>query len=69
MDTSLPILVVILALSLVAPSAMAGKFSVDLSVVTSATDFANLDVSAEGGNQVKYGTDPEFIRMNTGGVV
>ena len=49
MDISLPILVVILALSLVAPSAMAGEFSVDLSVVTSATDFADPDPSGVSG--------------------
>ena len=66
---SLTSLVLILALSLVAPSAMAGEFSVGLSVVTSAMDFANPDVSDEGGNHVEYGTAATFIRINTGGVV
>ena len=66
---SLTSLVLILALSLVAPSAMAGEFSVGLSVVTSATDFANPDVSAEGDAQVEYSTNATFIRINTGGVV
>ena len=66
---SLTSLVVILALAFVAPSAMAGEFSVDLSVVTAADNFANPDVSGDGGNQVEYGATPTFIRISTGGVV
>ena len=66
---SLTSLVLILALAFVAPSAMAGEFSVDLSVVTAADNFANPDVSDEGGNQVEYGSGATFIRINTGGVV
>ena len=66
---SLTSLVLILALSLVAPSAMAGEFSMELSIDSS------LDISDEGGNQVGYRTtngsaaSATTIRINTGGVV
>ena len=59
---SLTSLVLILALSLVAPSAMAGEFGVTLSIDSS------LDISAEGGNHVAYGAALE-IQIATGGVV
>ena len=59
---SLTSLVLILALSLVAPSAMAGEFSMALSIDSS------LDISAEGGNQVAYGAALP-IQISTGGVV
>ena len=67
---SLTSLVLILVLSLVAPSAMAAEFSFGLSVVTALDNSANPDVSTEGGNQTEYGTTGNvFIRINTGGVV
>ena len=59
---SLTSLVLILALALVVPSAMAGEFGVTLSIDSS------LNISAESGNHVAYGADLE-IQIATGGVV
>ena len=73
---SLTSLVLILALSFVAPSAMAGEFSVGLSVIPGAGEDTTLgtdddiqnDVSSADGVQVLYG-NATSISITTGGVV
>ena len=65
---SLTSLVVILVLSLVAPSAMSAEFGVTLGVATSATDFTNPDVSSADGIQLEL-DDSITITVKTDKVV